>query len=414
MKQLFDKKNSAIYLFGSFFFLLPFGGKPVVWAIAALALDFIVFSKWKNFQGFLSLKNPLVGLQFFYALHLLGLLWTSNYEAGFFDVEQKLSLLVFPILFYANRVEIVAQKKLLFNSFIAGNAAAAFYCIANGAICKYYLHKVYLNNSGILPSYAEFSVFLHVAYYSLYLNVATFFCWYLFEQSSLRLQKFAYLFLIFLFAFTIYFLSSKAGTIAYLVTVALFFAKLVWQWKHKVVGILLLAVVGLILVFVLKNNPRFEVLGAMTKEIFHPENLNPNASSEHSNGQRIFATQTALHLIKNNFLVGVGTGDVIDELENAYTKNNLTVLAHKHLNCHDQYVESFLQLGVLGFLFVLLISIGSVLNGILRKDILLFVFGIAFSINILFESMLNTQAGVVFFAAMFCFLYLLSSKKIIN
>ncbi len=407
-------KLSAILWFQILLFCFPFGGKIVVWSIFPIVLDFLFTKKWKNLQGFLSIKNPLIWLQFFYFLHVIGLLWTNNFHEGGFDIQQKLSLLIFPILFYANRFEIIASKKLLFNSFIFGNAAAAAYTIIIGILKKYIWHTLLNQNNGILPLYAEFSLFLHVAYFTLYLNVATFFCLVLFQQSNQKAIKTIYLFSILLFAFTIYFLSSKAAMIAYLMTVALFFGKLIWQSKHRLIGVGLFLFLSVMLLFVVKNNPRFESFKSMTNEIFHPKNVDPNASSENSNGQRIYATKTAFHLIQKNWLLGVGTGDVIDELETEYNKNNLEVLAHKHLNCHNQFMESTLQLGILGGLFILLLSIGTIVNGWMKRDMLLTVFGVAFSINILFESMLNTQAGVVFFAAMFCFLYLLGSKKLKN
>ncbi len=407
-----NSKHSTILWFCIFLFCFPFGGKVVVWSIIPIALDFLYFKKWKNLKGFVSIKNPLIWLQFFYFLHVVGLLWTNNFHEGIFDVQQKLSLLIFPILFYANRFEIISNKNLLFKNFIIGNTIAAIYCIVIGIVNKYFLHKEFLQNGGILPSYAEFSLFLHVAYFTLYLNIASFFCLVLFQQSNKKTIKLICLLTILLFAFTIYFLSSKAGMIAYLTTFAIFFAKQIWQSKHRWIGLGLFVCLSVVLFFVVKKNPRFESFKSMTAEIFHPQNVDPNASSESSNGQRIYATKTAIHLIQTNWLLGVGTGDVIDELEAEYSKNNLEVLAHKHLNCHNQYIESTLQLGILGSLFILLLSIGTIINGLIRKNILLTLFGVAFSINILFESMLNTQAGVVFFAAFYCFLYLLSSKKL--
>ena len=220
-------KLSAILWFQILLFCFPFGGKIVVWSIFPIVLDFLFTKKWKNLQGFLSIKNPLIWLQFFYFLHVIGLLWTNNFHEGGFDIQQKLSLLIFPILFYANRFEIIASKKLLFNSFIFGNAAAAAYTIIIGILKKYIWHTLLNQNNGILPLYAEFSLFLHVAYFTLYLNVATFFCLVLFQQSNQKAIKTIYLFSILLFAFTIYFLSSKAAMIAYLMTVALFFGKFI-------------------------------------------------------------------------------------------------------------------------------------------------------------------------------------------
>jgi O-antigen ligase len=396
-------------------FLLPYGGKPVVWCILAIVAEWIFNQRWKKLQGFLSIKNPLIWLQLFYFLHVAALLWTNNFHAGGFDVQQKLSLLIFPILFYSNRFEIVAHQNLLFKSFIVGNAIAAIYCISIGIANKYFLHKVYLQNEGILPSYAEFSLFLHVAYFSLYLNIASFFSLVLLQQSNKKAVKLFYLLIILLFAFSIYFSSSKAAIIAYLATIALFFAKQIWQSKHRLMGVGLFIFLSVALFFVVKNNPRFESFKSMTSEIFHPQNVDPNAPSENSNGQRIFATKTAIHLIQINWLLGVGTGDVIDELEVEYTKNNLTVLAHKHLNCHNQYIESTLQLGILGCMFILLVSIGTIVIGLMKKNMLLILFGVAFSINILFESMLNTQAGLVFFAAFYCFLFLIiPNKKLVD
>ena len=54
-------------------------------------------------------------------------------------------------------------------------------------------------------------------------------------------------------------------------------------------------------------------------------------------------------IIKKNFIFGVGTGDTQDSLNNRYLLNGYTDSFKHKLNAHNQYLETFIAIGLIGF-----------------------------------------------------------------
>src|ERR1700756_1659519 len=86
-----------------------------------------LFTKTHNLKIFLAIVV-------FYLLHVLALLYTTNIGEGFFSLEIKISMLIFPLVFYTEQF---TEKQITFfiKSFIAGT----FFCCA---LCL--LHAVWL------------------------------------------------------------------------------------------------------------------------------------------------------------------------------------------------------------------------------------------------------------------------------
>ena len=71
-------------------------------------------------------------------------------------------------------------------------------------------------------------------------------------------------------------------------------------------------------------------------------------------------------------------------------------------NFHNQYVQNFADLGVLGFILLLIMLIVNVKNSIKSKDFVHFAFAFLMISLFLTESFLWRQRGVVFFTIMYC------------
>ncbi|MBL4734406.1 MAG: O-antigen ligase family protein, partial [Flavobacteriales bacterium] len=115
----------------------------------------------------------------------------------------------------------------------------------------------------------------------------------------------------------------------------------------------------------------------------------------------------AVGLIGDNWIFGVGTGDVKDELIARYAENGLTGIVEKRLNAHNQFLQSFAALGIFGFLSLLIALLAAAIYAIKRKNLVYFMFVIIIIVNALTESILEVQAGIVFytfFNSLFMFL----------
>lgn len=137
---------------------------------------------------------------------------------------------------------------------------------------------------------------------------------------------------------------------------------------------------------------------------------NPNG---HSLTMRLEFWKAALGIIKENFWLGVGTGDVNNTFLEQYEKINSPLDSHNRLRAHNQYLEITVALGIIGFFsFIFCLFFPVWLN---RKN--LNYFYVAFLIialtSMLTEDTLETQAGVTFFALFNTFLLIKGEENLI-
>lgn len=128
--------------------------------------------------------------------------------------------------------------------------------------------------------------------------------------------------------------------------------------------------------------------------------------SGHSITQRFEYWKTALSIIKNNLILGVGTGDVKNAFETEYERTNSLLSKQWRLRSHNQYLSIAVAFGIVGLSWFLL----SLFYPVIRENKLFDYFYITFFIiallSMLTEDTLETQAGVsfyVFFNTVFLF-----------
>jgi len=136
-----------------------------------------------------------------------------------------------------------------------------------------------------------------------------------------------------------------------------------------------------------------------------------SSTAEESTSERILVWRASAQIIKNNPLVGVGTGDVKEELMCEYQNENISYAIEKSLNAHNQYLQTGVAIGIIGLLFLLFTLFAPMFKAIELRDWIYFVFLFLIVINLLFESMLERQAGVVFYAFFNALLYSDMRKK---
>ena len=103
-------------------------------------------------------------------------------------------------------------------------------------------------------------------------------------------------------------------------------------------------------------------------------------------------------------MFGTTAGDANDKLVEAYEREGLAGALRKKLNAHNQFLQTFIGTGIIGFILLLLMTVGSLIYGFMKKNYILALFSILMIFNFLVESMLQAQAGFVFFAFFFCIL----------
>jgi O-antigen ligase len=370
-------------------FTLPFARLMQIFIII-LILNWLVEGNFRNKFKTL-IKNKFALLFFgFYIIHLIGLLYTENINSGLFDVQVKLTLFLFPLVLCSSPPN-ENNVKAVFHGLIGGGFLSSLLMIVIAL-------TTYFGTGENHFFYTLFSFYIHPSYFSMYLNVCI--VWlFLVLLKNVRVDSFFQgwtIPVIIYFSFIIVLLSSKLGIITLLliyISILLFFILSRRKYLVGVVGFLTL-ILGAFLI--MKYVPA--VADRLNTTISVLSNEKTNKSDAESTAVRMLVWSAAGEIIKENPLLGVGTGDAKDELLAEYEKEDLSGAMEHKLNCHNEFYQVFVSLGIIGFILLLLHIFVPMWHAVRTKDVLYALFLMIIVINFLTESMLETQAGVLFYA----------------
>ena len=125
-------------------------------------------------------------------------------------------------------------------------------------------------------------------------------------------------------------------------------------------------------------------------------------SSKNANGssvfQRVEYIKASLGIIKDNPIIGVGTGDIADAFANYYEETNSKLLPENRFRSHNQYLAITVAFGVMGLIVFLFSMFYSFFSDKKNRNYLYFVFLFIMALSMLTEDTLETQIGVTLFA----------------
>lgn len=369
-------------------FTLPFG-KLTPLFIGLLLINWLV--EGNSISKLKSLVNNKLAILFtlLYLVHLIGLFYTNNMESGLFDIQVKLSLLIFPLIFVSNPLS-KSELSTVFFAFTIGLLYASIYLITRAV-------SLYFIENEMAFFYQEFSALLHTSYMSMYLNFAI--VWLIINMfntvENFPFSKISSSLLIVLFSLIIILLASKSGilTLLLIYIVALFY--LIIVQKKVIIGTVSVILIVLGLFFTQRYAPTVTSRLDNFIEAIYSES---STETTESTSVRMLIWKSSNNIIKENFLLGVGTGDAKDALNVEYSKNNITNALKNNLNAHNEFYQIFICLGFFGFVILMLNIFYPIIFYREKNNLLYTYFLIIIAFNFLSESMLETQAGVLFYA----------------
>lgn len=116
--------------------------------------------------------------------------------------------------------------------------------------------------------------------------------------------------------------------------------------------------------------------------------------------QRIELWKNACEIISQNAWLGVGTGDVADEIRNNLIKNN-SELKDSNMRTHNQYLTLLLTFGLVGTSIIILLFINAVRKEKLFDSLLFMAYFCVVMVSFISEDTLETAAGCLFFTLFF-------------
>lgn len=364
-------------------------------AVASISLLFLVFGGlffyYKN-KPKLFPKNLLpFGLLFL--IYLVGLLYSCNQEYAFNVILKISALLIIPISFFLRGKVNIRTFQLTKQYFVLGTF---FWCVSSLSLS---LIKYVISGDLYSLTYYGLSEILHLhpTYQSFYILASIFFL-----PNCPSLNKFLKTILYLFFVFFLILLESR---IAYISLVIIILFQVFWFLKKSALRVLLITV-PLFIIFVVYINPFSKRLSELNSFEYSFREI--GTIEENGINQRVWLWKNALKQIKDSPFFGYGLGSqknnyewVIEKdlLYNSYNEQ-YTQSAKKlsEYNLHNQYLQYLYEFGLLGlllFCYVLFIF-GSYLweKGLFRE---ILIFSI-FCIFMLTENMLDRQMGIYVFA----------------
>lgn len=322
----------------------------------------------------------------FYLLYALGLLYTSDLKSGEFTLQVKLSLGIFPLL--VSDGELTEKKKrILMWSFISG-------CVIKGLYCLGYATWNYYSTGVAEFTYSKFSEPLHPSYYTMYIDLALLFIFYMLtsqKEPASKKEKIGLLFITLFLLFLVIQLQSKAGWICTGLLLIALLIKLFTIKSYRKVAIAIFCLCMAVVVLLNHGVSRF----TMIKTLITAGKM--DSTSGESTQSRYYAWKAARQLIAEQPAIGYGTGRSWEKLQDQYVKMNYKGPQIKKINAHNQYLETAIDIGLIGLLYMLLCFVLPLIYAIRKK---LFIYGAFLCIllvNMVVESMLEQQAGTLFY-----------------
>lgn len=395
LKQLSAFTTKGVVL-SAFFLLLWPVASMIIWGLTAFTRLLDISERQTMLSGFRNNKL-LWGLPIFYLLHLIGLTYTSNFSFAGLDLQTKLTFLLLPLLIGTLEFKGNDLRKIKIGYTAGCLLASAFMLV-------YTIYRFYTTGQLNVFFYTDYSSpFMHPTYLTMYLSVAVYFVLERLLQTTKRTQGFivgAELF--FLLANCI--MCSARTALATTILLTLVFALFAYREKKFTTAARsgwLFAMCCSILFYLCMNklNNRFtQVEEAILQQA-------GNQKVHNSTTGRLEIWKECLALLQDNWIIGTGTGDIKDELLKSYAEHQFTYGLERKLNPHNQFLQTWLCLGIAGLLVLIGLLFLPLLNSrISTQNAFLFLVGII-TLNAMTESILEVQKGV-FFLSFFYSLFL--------
>ena len=402
---------------------LPFAINNISLGIFLL-VAFITFKK-ENFK----LQKELVFPVLLYALMAISYLWTIDKNETLPCLSKELPLFLIPLGFFIFKANTSELKGKIIKQYSYVIVVFVLYYLVRAVIRYFLTHdfRVFFYHGENDIDYGLVPKLLNAIHMSVFVAIAFFY----FFTKQIK-SKTDTLFSVLLFGF-ILLLSSK-NIILVVVLLSLinifFFSKT--SYKLRLRNLIIFGLLIGIVFSIGRIKDRFKVefhtntdqslstnviegipAGVhyvSIKEAWTSPTFTPN---DYFNGTafRVYQFRIFTELTKENniFFTGFGLNASYSKIKEKAIHYNLYMgdknnsdSGYQSKNFHNQYVQNFAELGVFGFILLLIMLIVNVKNAIKSKDFVHFAFAFLMISLFLTESFLWRQRGVVFFTMMYC------------
>jgi len=344
-----------------------------------------------------------------YLCYLAGMIYSHDSQYGWFDLEVKLALILFPIILATADEDAFSGGffKRILTSYVAG-------CFMGSLLLFGHAVFQYLEYNLQDPFYySNLSWYFHSSYLSMYYDLAiAIIAYYLVSRTRVLsvLLKITGIFLLVYFLVLVFLLSSKAGILVLFILMVYFTILIIWKKKMVLNGILFFFISATVFYTTYRIFPYAFKRMENLEKVLNTDTKNL-AQTRESTAERMTIWKASSEIIRDHLFFGVGTGDVKDELLKKYKEKGMGPALEQKLNAHNQYLQTFVALGLLGIFIFLSLILVPAWEAVTKGYYLYFAFILIFALNIFVESMFEVQAGIIFYAFFNSFFFLNRKKE---
>jgi O-antigen ligase len=350
----------------------------------------------------------------FYLWQIAGLFFAESLNVGFERLFKRLSILVFPLVLFYPGSRIINNINYIIRLFAVCTFVYVIYCFGNALhnslsiqnhIWIFNPHPADYDYENFFYGY-RVSYPVHPSYLSMYIILSILISLEALFDSSLKcLKKAFYLTMVAVFLLILYLLSSRAGMLSAVIILPIYFLyKLFRRFPKWIILLSFFLMVVIFLKIAWTNNRLSYNTDGITK-------TQPNEIIKRDVRYNIW--RSAIGVIKDHFILGVGTGDASKNLTEEFLKRGYVNGFYDNLNAHNQFLEILLENGLIGLILFFSILTYMSYIAITEQNLILGLFIIATIIFFIFETMLNRLAGISFFALFsFLLIYSKTAKRI--
>ncbi len=378
---------------------------PMTAALSLSSFFVLISGNWPEKWSRLKSKPVILLLIAYYLFHIVGVFYSDDMKFASRTVSLKISILLFGVVWSVVKLTTDQIKKVLLTyvlacflaSFIDLFSALLRY-LETGDLTNFLYNKlsiVFPNKKHYLSMYYAFAAFITM----------------FFAIRPLQWMKSRVLFIIASLWFTnmVLLLGARAQLLAMLIVGPILIIQIAkekyasWKiWTGAVGFFIFLSVVILV-------NPitRPKVIESYDElnELFNPE-------GKKTTNPRVYIWDYAMdQIMEQSVIWGAGTGDAVNELQvrmydcevQFWIVDKYYLLRDKKLNYHNQFLESLATLGISSILLLLAVLLWPLIKYFSQSKIFL-MFLLLITLSFMTESILERQAGVLFFAFFYPFL----------
>lgn len=381
---------------------------------ALMLLVFIPLAVVGMRKGYFTFRFNWVSIFFIilYFYYLVYCSFTRHPDMAINYLEYKLSFIIFPII--TSFIPAKVDLKFPVFGFLTGSLVLFFMNLGHSFM-------LYSSGDSMVSAFmtTSFSFYHHPSYATCYFIVSIFLIWFAHKNNFPWMTFKSSILLSVVFVIGVFLCFSLAGMLYFFGATAVVMFILVYKkWGPKrayLIGLITLVFIGAAFQFIPKMKAELnEAKIPLIEYVSNPNDFISKKQHPYSSSERRLIMWTISYNAMKEYPFGVGTGNVDDVLGRYLNDFGHEEIAEEKLNPHNQFLQTGVELGWLGLIVSLIpFLIALYYSKKYNNQLILLLVSLLF-FNMLFESMLQRQSGIVFFTFSICFLVMLSKNKLIT